>query len=153
MFLFCRDQWCTPIEMLEEHVQERLFLAPPQVYELSRIHHLNSFTGVLDFSCSRNLLGTHRWLPVLATYRDGAISFLPGDSMYPEAPDIIGKMPVPDHPQSVADIRVKSPSLNRIELRGPTCTSICNIKLPLGHLSPITYPAEEAMQPSAPSML
>lgn len=139
--------------MLEEHVQERLFLAPPQVYELSRIHHLSSFNAVQEFASGRNLLGSHRWLPVLATYKDGAISFLPGDSMYPEAPDIIGRKPVPDYPQTVAEIRAKSPSLNRIELRGPTCMSICNVKLPLGHLSPITHPSQDIMQPSAPSML
>ena len=134
-------------------MQERLFLAPPQVYELSRIHHLTSFGAVQEFSTGRNLLGSHRWLPVLATYKDGAISFLPGDSMYPEAPDIIGRKPVPDFPQTVTEIRAKSPSLNRIELRGPTCTSICNVKLPLGHLSPITYPSQDIVQPATPSML
>ena len=139
--------------MLEEHVQERLFLAPPQVYELSRIHHLNSFNSVHEFACKRALMGTHRWLPVLATYKDGAISFLPGDSMYPESPDIIGKKPVPDFPQSVAEMRAKASSLNRIELRGPTCMAFCNVKLPLGHLSPITYPVQESLQPATPSML
>lgn len=125
--------------MLEEHVQERVFLAPPQVYELSRIHHLSNFAAVREFSSSRNELGNDRWLPVLATYRDGAISFLPGDSMYPNDPDVIGKKPVPDYPQSVLDIRSQSSELNRIELRGPTCMSFCNIKLPYGHLTPITY--------------
>ena len=125
--------------MLEEHVQERVFLAPPQVYELSRIHHLSSFGAVREFSSSRGQLGNDRWLPVLATYKDGAISYLPGDSMYPENPDVIGKKPVPDYPQSVLEIRNKTIDLNRIELRGPTCMSFCNIKLPNGHLAPITY--------------
>lgn len=139
--------------MLEEHVQERLFLAPPQVYELSRIHHLTSFNAVKDFASTRGLLGCHRWLPVLATYKDGAISYLPGDSMYPDEPDFIGKKPVPDFPQSVAELRAKATFLNRIELRGPTCMAVCNIKLPLGHYSPITYPQQDLIQPSSPSMI
>lgn len=52
------------MEMLEEHAQERLFLAPPQVYELSRIHHLPSFGAVRDFASQRQILGTERWLVV-----------------------------------------------------------------------------------------
>lgn len=133
-------KWCTSIEMLEDHTQEKLFLAPPQVYELSRIHHLSSFSVLKDFVQKRDRLGCVRWLPVLATYRDGAISFLPGDSMYPAEPDIIGRKPVPDYPQTVPEMRAKAVDLNRIELRGPTCMSFCNIKLPLGHLSPMTHP-------------
>jgi len=139
-------KWCTPLEMLEEHTQERVFLAPPQVYELSRIHHLSNFSAVKEFSSRRDPLGSDRWLPVLATYKDGAISFLPGDTMYPEIPDIIGKKPVPDYPQTVVEMRSKSPSLNRIELRRPICQSVCNVKLLYGHLSPITYPP---MQPES----
>ena len=136
-------KWCTCLEMLEEHTQERLFLAPPQVYELSRLHHLSNFSSVQDFVKKRDRLGCVRWLPVLATYKDGAISFLPGDSMYPEDPDIIGRKPVPDFPQSLPEMRAKAIDLNRIELRGPICMSFCNIKLPHGHLSPVTYPPQD----------
>ena len=148
-------KWCTCLEMLEEHTQERLFLAPPQVYELSRIHHLSNFSALEDFVKKRDRLGCVRWLPVLATYRDGAISFLPGDSMYPAEPDIIGRKPVPDYPQTVPEMRAKAVDLNRIELRGPTCVSFCNIKLPLGHLSPVTHPPQDlgATSTTSQSML
>lgn len=143
--------------MLEEHTQERVFLAPPQVYELSRIYHLSNFREVEQFVSKRTNQGNQRWLPVLSTYKDGAISALPGDSMYPEDPDLIGKKPVPDYPQSLQEMRDKSPVLNRIELRGPTCTSFCNISLPYGHLSPITYPqpsiSAATIPPSTQSML
>lgn len=140
-------KWCTPLEMLEEHTSERVFLPPPQVYELSRIHHLPNFAGVKSFAQQRDGQGNHRWLPVLATYKDGAISFLPGDSLYPDKPDFIGRKPVPDFPQTLAETRAHSGSLNRIELRGPICMTYCNFKLPCGHLSPITFPPS----PSAPA--
>lgn len=138
-------KWVTAPEMLDEHVQERVFLAPPQVYELSRIANLHNFDAVKTFAESRQKLGTERWLPVIATYTDGALSVLPGDDGYPENPDIIGRKPVPDFPQSLAEMRAKSRLFNRIELRGPRCTSFCNQQLPCGHLSPITYPASEAI--------
>ena len=133
-------KWCSPLEMLQEHVSERVFLPPPQAYELARIHHLPNFSSVHKFAQERQQLGLHRWLPVLATYKDGAISFLPGDSLYPEKPDLIGRKPVPDYPQTLAEIRAQSGSLNRIELRGPICMTHCNFKLPCGHLAPITFP-------------
>jgi len=132
--------WCTPIEMLEEHSQERVFLAPPQVYELSRIHNLPNFKAVQEFALKRQSMGIERWLPVISTYIDGAISLLPGDDSYPSEPDIIGKKPIPDFPQSLEEMRAKAVHMNRLELRGPTCQAYCNIKLNCGHLSPFTYP-------------
>jgi len=64
--------------MLEEHYQERVFLAPPQVYELSRIHNLPNFKSVQEFALKRQTMGVERWLPVISTYNNGALSVLPG---------------------------------------------------------------------------
>lgn len=136
-------KWCTSLEMLEEHIQSRIFLAPPQVYELSRIHKLENFDQVKKFAEERQVEGTERWLPVISTYKDGALSLLPGDDMYPETPDIIGRKPVPDYPQTLMEMRARSKVFNRIELCGPTCMSFCNTQLANGHLSPITYPGPE----------
>ncbi|RWS06891.1 Nucleoside diphosphate-linked moiety X motif 19-like protein, partial [Dinothrombium tinctorium] len=132
-------KWCTPTEMLEEHVQEKVFLAPPQVYELSRIKNLTSFSSMKDFAEKRQQHGTERWLPVLATYKDGALSLLPGDDLYPKIPDVIGRKPVPDFPQTLSEMRAKAVSINRIELRGPTCVALCNQTLSCGQLIPVTY--------------
>ncbi|XP_054165331.1 acyl-coenzyme A diphosphatase NUDT19-like isoform X2 [Oppia nitens] len=133
-------KWCTPIEMLEEHRQEKVFLAPPQVYELSRIYNLPNFKAVQEFAHKRQRLGIERWLPVISTYSDGAISVLPGDDNYPREPDIIGKKPIPDFPQSLEEMRAKAIHMNRLEMRGPICQTYCNMKLNCGHLSPFTYP-------------
>jgi nucleoside diphosphate-linked moiety X motif protein 19 len=128
------------MEMLEEHSQEKVFLAPPQVYELSRLHNLPNFNAVKEFASRRQQFGVERWLPVIATYRDGALSVLPGDDLYPQQPDIIGRKPIPDFPQSLEEMRTKSRAINRLELRGPTCTAICNMNPSCGHLAPATYP-------------
>jgi len=143
-------KWCTPTEMLEEHSQEKVFLAPPQVYELSRIHNLPNFKAVHEFAIKRQTMGIDRWLPVISTYNNGAISALPGDDTYPQDPDLIGKKPIPDYPQTLEEMRVKTTHMNRLELRGPTCQAFCNIKLNCGHLSPMTYPP---IQTIAQSML
>ncbi|KAI1281965.1 Nucleoside diphosphate-linked moiety X motif 19 [Halotydeus destructor] len=139
-------KWVTSLEMLDEHIQERVFLAPPQVYELSRVHKLSSYLDVKHFTHDRQKQGTERWLPVIATYEDGALSVLPGDDFYPAEPDMIGTKPVPDYPQTVDEMYRKSKNVNRIVLKGPTCKALCNIELNCGHLSPITYP-----EPSDPA--
>lgn len=68
--------------MLEEHTQERVFLAPPQVYELSRFYSLKSYEEFKQFVIRREIHGCSRWLPVISTYIDGAISALPGKLIY-----------------------------------------------------------------------
>ncbi len=69
-----------------------------------------------------------------------------GDDHYPKELDIIGKKPIPDYPQSLEEVRSKAKCLNRIELRGPTCTVFCNLKLTCGHLSPVTHHASSVEQ-------
>lgn len=65
-------KWCTALEMLEEHVQERIFLAPPQVYELSRIHKLENFDQVRKFAEERQVCRVivgGRWLTAMFVRR------------------------------------------------------------------------------------
>ncbi|XP_074594561.1 acyl-coenzyme A diphosphatase NUDT19-like [Brevipalpus obovatus] len=131
-------KWCTPKEILKDHKQEGVFLAPPQVYELARIDNLNSFNSIQEFARKREKHGIERWMPVIATYSDGAISSLPGDDLYPAEPDLVGLKPVPDYPQTLQEMRTKSKNMNRIELTGPISNCVCNRKLSCGHLSPIT---------------
>ena len=133
-------KWVTPIEMLEEHTQERVFLAPPQVYELSRLFHQRSFDVLRSYLPEREKYGTERWLPVIGTYVDGAISLLPGDDLYPLNPDFIGKKPVPDFGRRLAEMRTVSKQLNRIELTGPVCVAVCNMQqAACGHRAPLSY--------------
>lgn len=132
-------KWCTPQEMLEEHATNAVFLAPPQVYELSRLIHFNSFQALHKFAKQREEKGVERWLPVIITCKDGAISLLPGDDMYPRKPDYLGRWPSPDYDVSVDEMRKRYTGLHRMEVRGPICTAFCTITPPCGHLQPLTY--------------
>lgn len=71
-------QWCSPEEMLEDNSTNSIFLAPPQVYELSRMIPIQSYHELRDFAKKRETQGCERWMPIISTALDGAISYLPG---------------------------------------------------------------------------
>lgn len=122
--------------MLDEHSTSDVFLAPPQVYELSRLCNFTEFDSLRQFALERQSDGSERWLPVISTYQDGAIALLPGDEFYPEKPDYQGRKPVPDYPETLAEMANKAKVLNRLEIRGPVCHARANAKPPCGHLLP-----------------
>lgn len=132
-------KWCTPTGMLDEHSTADVFLAPPQVYELSRLSNFHEFDHLRQFSAERQSLGVERWLPVISTYQDGAVALLPGDEFYPNEPDILGRKPVPDNPETLAEYGARAKIINRLEIRGPVCHARANIKLSCGHLKPIPH--------------
>lgn len=136
--------WCNPKEILEMHQSEQVFLAPPQVYELSRILQFQQLDMFNTFMKARESLGTQRWLPVIYTYDDGALSFVPGDENYPQEPELIaGNKTVAEKDGSVNEINQKSKYLNRMELQGIRCRTLCNIEPGCGHLQPITYSLQD----------
>lgn len=132
-------KWCAPDDMLEEHFNNSVFLAPPQVYELSRMHHLRSYVQLQQFAQKRSTEGVQQWLPVIATAQDGALSLLPGDDMYPEEPDYFGRQPGPDYPFTLSELQSRVRHFHRMAVQGPICTAYCNITPGCGHLQPLTY--------------
>ena len=71
-------QYYTVKEMLDEQDKGNAFLAPPQVYELSRLANFPSYQGLKSFAEKREFLGCQRWTPQLIGHRDGAVLVLPG---------------------------------------------------------------------------
>ena len=132
-------QWCSPTSILEEHRQETVFLAPPQVYELSRMIHFTTMDRFQRFLRARQVLGTLRWLPVMLTYDNGAISVLPGDDRYPTVPTLVTTEPVAELDGSIEEATRASAFVNRIELRGIQCRALCTVEPGCGHLAPITF--------------
>lgn len=132
-------KWCTPTSMLDEHSTADIFLAPPQVYELSRLCNIKEFDALRQFAAERQTFGVDRWLPVISTYQDGAVALLPGDEFYPEHPDIMGRKPVPDNSETLAEYGSRARIINRMEIRGPVCNARANIKLPCGHMKPVLH--------------
>ncbi|GFX81490.1 nucleoside diphosphate-linked moiety X motif 19 [Trichonephila clavipes] len=143
-------RWCTPDEMLTDHFTNSLFLAPPQVYELSRMIPLQSYHDLKKFAKKRELLGCERWMPIISTAIDGAVSYLPGDDLYPKEPDFEGIQKPIEFPYALEDLRAQSKRLHRLEIRGPQCTTYCNITPACGHLQPLTY---KLNQPTMQSFL
>lgn len=93
------------------------------------------------FARARQVLGTERWLPIILTYDDGALSVLPGDGYYPHQPELISAAPVAELEGTVDEANKQHPlHQNRIELRGTQSQTLVNINLGCGHLVPITYP-------------
>lgn len=86
LFFFCSLQWCTPEGMLQDYSTGAVFLAPPQVYETSRLLNMTSFAELSQFACRRATEGCEQWMPVIASASDGALSLLPGQSQRALAP-------------------------------------------------------------------
>ncbi|XP_054720302.1 acyl-coenzyme A diphosphatase NUDT19-like isoform X2 [Uloborus diversus] len=132
-------RWCTPEEMLEDNSTNAVFLAPPQVYELSRMIPIQSYHELKEFAKNREPKGCERWLPIISTTMDGALSLLPGDDLYPKEPDYKGISKPVEFPYAIEDLRTQSKNLHRMEIHGPQCTMYCNITPSCGHLQPLTY--------------
>ncbi|UXI18723.1 hypothetical protein NH340_JMT04666 [Sarcoptes scabiei] len=135
--------WCDPNQVLAEHQSEQVFLAPPQVYELSRILNFRSLEPFQKFIKARQVLGTQRWMPIINTYDDGAISLLPGDELYPEQPELITSNSISEIDGSVHEINKQAKIMNRLELQGIRCRTLCNIEPGCGQLRPINYPLND----------
>ncbi|XP_053211358.1 acyl-coenzyme A diphosphatase NUDT19-like [Panonychus citri] len=132
-------EWYTPNELLELHMQKKAFLAPPQVYELSRLSNFTDYQELMKFSSDREPNGVERWIPLMNGYQDGSTLFLPGDDMYETIKtksndnQSIRSMP------TLEQARSSVTNLNRIEFRVPIFQAFCNIKLNCGQISPLTF--------------
>jgi len=138
-------RWTTPVSILEEYSAGGVFLAPPQVYEMSRLCNITSFNHLSKFSMERQLQGVDRWLPIIASANDGVVSLLPGDDLYPDEPDYYGKGPGPEYPFSLEDMRSKCSNLNRMDVQGAFACAHCNIEPPRGIPPPISFKGEHPL--------
>ena len=91
-------RWGDPDEILTEHHNGEIVLAPPQVYELTRMRTVSAMSELCDFSKRLAPMGVNTWLPVIYPCSDGFVSVLPGDELYPEEPDFTGERDLPPSP-------------------------------------------------------
>ena len=123
--------------MLKLFDENKAFLAPPQVYELSRLANFRYYQNLKEFCKKREVLGVAQWLPQLEIFKDGAALILPGDEMYFKTEDIniknVSRLP------SLNETRNKLTHFNRIELNLPNAKAYCNVIINCGQCSPITY--------------
>ena len=71
-------QWQSPVAILQEHHRQQSWLAPPQIYELSRLCRFADISELAKFAEQREQIGMARWLPVRMNCTDGMITALPG---------------------------------------------------------------------------
>ena len=64
--------------MLKEHLDLKAFIAPPQIYELSRLANFRDYASLLDFTLKREKYGIERWSYQITGMQDGALLALPG---------------------------------------------------------------------------
>ena len=93
--------WSDPETVLAEADSEKIELAPPQVYELTRMAKFGEMSALKKAVLSGQSNGVESMMPVIYACRDGVLSALPGDDLYPGEPDYEGKatggvMPVLD---------------------------------------------------------
>ncbi|XP_058818651.1 acyl-coenzyme A diphosphatase NUDT19-like [Topomyia yanbarensis] len=81
--------WDTPADLLLAHKEEKIWLAPPQFYELTRLSHLYDIDDVVNFGKNRNYKGSTLLCPVQYFCSDATVFVLPGDDQYPNDYDYV----------------------------------------------------------------
>nr|XP_029715029.1 nucleoside diphosphate-linked moiety X motif 19-like [Aedes albopictus] len=129
--------WDTPAGLLQAHHEEKLWLAPPQCYELTRLSHLYDIDEIVRFAKERNHKGSPLFCPVQYKCTDAAVFLLPGDDHYPNDYDYITTHDFELHKDmSAEDLRKQAKNLHRTEHIGLHAqTYYQNIKPFNGHLS------------------
>ena len=135
-------QLTDPKTLLQQHIDGKLWLAPPQFWEISRMSNFTRLEDLKNFSTKRESRGCETWLPVLKSCNNGQYALYPGDDFYPKTPEyehnVNGEM---TSDESVYDIKFKSKNMNRMLQIGLHDYSIqVNIEDPFGHLTPQISP-------------
>lgn len=71
-------QWSTPSEILKSYREQKLWIASPQFYELSRMSRFPSLNDLHNFTYHRATEGCQQWTPVVVQQDEHHISLLPG---------------------------------------------------------------------------
>ena len=131
-------KYTDPISILRDHTDKKLWLAPPQFWEISRISNLTNFDELKDFSVQREIKGCETWLPILKFCTDGHYSIYPGDDLYPENPDFTGEKNYEmTCDKSVNDKMFKNKNLNRmLQLDLQNYSLQVNVTDSFGHFAP-----------------
>ncbi|XP_074645338.1 acyl-coenzyme A diphosphatase NUDT19-like [Tubulanus polymorphus] len=80
-------EWYDPEQALRNFKKGQVNLAPPQVYELSRLWQFPSMESMLEFSVKRSSNGCQRIYPVPIQLDNAYMHVFPGDELYPKYPN------------------------------------------------------------------
>ncbi|XP_037051313.1 nucleoside diphosphate-linked moiety X motif 19-like [Bradysia coprophila] len=133
--------WDSPRNLLKMFADNKIWLPPPQCYELLRLCHINDIDDVVSFAKSRNNKGITLHLPMYYEATDGSVFAYPGDDLYPTDPCYTHTVHDPSiyKEKSCEEIRALATKMHRYELmpsKGGFSFQM-NIEPFNGHLSPI----------------
>ncbi|KAI8759259.1 nucleoside diphosphate-linked moiety X motif 19 mitochondrial [Biomphalaria glabrata] len=131
--------WLSPSGTLKACAEEIVALAPPQIYELSRLKHFTNIDELLSVAWTNSFYRSEQWMPVILQSQDCLIFALPGDDLYPSDPDLTGE--VTSCPmirtETLDELQVLFPHHNRIVLhRDKQMSLYCNLHDLPGYLMP-----------------
>uniref|UniRef100_A0A8C2WS52 Acyl-coenzyme A diphosphatase NUDT19 n=1 Tax=Cyclopterus lumpus TaxID=8103 RepID=A0A8C2WS52_CYCLU len=122
-------EWSTPSDVLQSYRAQELWIAPPQVYELSRMCHVPRLDDLHSFSRQRATEGCEQLLPVVSLKDEHYTALLPGA----------------DCPSHLTHIQTEEDSaLHRIVTVDPyTITLQITITPKYNHLLPVLAPTSQ----------
>ncbi|XP_037310029.2 nucleoside diphosphate-linked moiety X motif 19 [Pungitius pungitius] len=131
-------KWSTPSEVLRSYQAQEFWIAPPQVYEISRMCRIPLLNDLHTFSCRRATEGCEQLLPVLSLKDEQHTVLLPGDSCYPSATSGEAALGTSSDPE-LDDPQEEHSALHRIVTVDPyTITLQITITPKYNHLLPVS---------------
>jgi nucleoside diphosphate-linked moiety X motif protein 19 len=80
------SQWLSPSEATESFISKKIWLPPPQFYEVRRLENFASLSTLHKFCLDHASEISERWLPITLVTADSMLQLLPGDELYVEDP-------------------------------------------------------------------
>jgi len=137
-------EWACPKKLMSGSADGSVILAPPQVYEMSRLANFSSVDELRAFSDKRKSKGLIRLFPQLGITSDGKrLSFMQGDDLYPiDMNEEDSDVPLRKFSETAAQLRSKCKNLHRAEwdyIDGQfrNAKVYMSIPVPCGHISPL----------------
>jgi nucleoside diphosphate-linked moiety X motif 19, mitochondrial len=135
-------QWETPAKLIEDYQLEKIWLPPPQLYELSRLCAMNNIDEIVKFAKKRSRLGTIVMCPVQFHCKDGLVHVMPGDDLYPREENFVKPVHNMDEfrDKTRDELRTMAKNLNRAEFASlHEVVLYNNVKSSDGHVNPTAW--------------
>uniref|UniRef100_A0A0K8UW76 Nucleoside diphosphate-linked moiety X motif 19, mitochondrial n=1 Tax=Bactrocera latifrons TaxID=174628 RepID=A0A0K8UW76_BACLA len=81
--IHCGKEWKTASEYLDLHKNKKIWLPPPQMYELSRLSKFTRLQNLTNYASYRSRQTKELLAPFYYKSSDAMIGVLPGDDLYP----------------------------------------------------------------------
>ncbi|EZA57441.1 hypothetical protein DMN91_008749 [Ooceraea biroi] len=120
-------KWETPQNLM----MDSTVLPPPQKYTIAQLAGLKDIDNLLDSAVERNKEGVQLYLPIFVQLKDGTVSVLPGDTVYPKEVNLLEKQIIIDKSDvTIDEYREMTPMKNRLEFHDMGIKVVVSDNLP-----------------------